>query len=267
MSTKDLGIPFDIHGGGMDLKFPHHESEICQSMAAYGQKPINYWLHNNMVTLNGQKMSKFKGNFITLEEMFTGNHELLIQSYSPMVVRFFILQAHYGSTIDFSNESLLAAVSGLKKLENSFTKLDSIISDPNQEIDQDLNEEMSVAIDKCHAAINDDFNTAKLIAAMFELSKIINKLSDVRTKSIINLKTLERLSSDYKTFMRDILGLTDNSDTSDKVSDTMEILIELRRQAKVEKNYTYSDLIRDKLEEIGIQLYDEKDGSIAYTIK
>ena len=266
MSSKYLGIPFDIHGGGMDLKFPHHEAEICQSLGAYDKPPVNYWLHNNMVTLNGQKMAKSKGNFITLSEMFTGSHPLLERAYSPMVVRFFILQAHYGSTIDFSNESLIAAENALRKLGQTFKKLDLISIHPEAITDADLEKEVSNAIESCYEGMNDDFNTAKLIAALFELSKIINKLSDMPKNEGINKTSFEKLSVTFKKFWTEVLGMQEEIKSSDKLDEVMDVLIELRQQAKVGKNYAHSDFIRQKLESIGIQLQDGKDGVINYTL-
>ena len=266
MSSKYLGIPFDIHGGGMDLKFPHHEAEICQSLGAYDKQPVNYWLHNNMVTLNGQKMAKSKGNFITLKELFTGSHPLLERAYSPMVVRFFILQAHYGSTIDFSNESLIAAENALKKLEKSFNKLDTIIIHPEVNIDNIVEKEISDSIEKCSHAMNDDFNTAKLIAALFELSRIINRLSDAPENQGISKQSFEVLSSTFKRFWTEVLGVQEEKNTSDKLDEVIGVLIELRQQAKVEKNYAHSDFIRQKLERVGIQLQDGKNGEMNYTL-
>lgn len=265
MSSKYLGIPFDIHGGGMDLKFPHHEAEICQSLGAYDKPPVNYWLHNNMVTLNGQKMAKSKGNFITLNELFSGNHPLLESAYSPMTVRFFILQAHYGSTIDFSNESLMAAQYALKKLEQSFVKLDSIRINPITSINEASEKEIVESIEKCYDAMNDDFNTAKLIAALFELSKIINKISDNSKSYHISNECFEKLNHTFKSFWRDVLGIQVEHKSSEKMNDVLSILIELRQQAKIEKNYAQSDFIRQKLETVGIQLQDGKEGEINYT--
>jgi cysteinyl-tRNA synthetase len=267
MSSKYLGIPFDIHGGGMDLKFPHHEAEICQSLGAYYKQPVNYWLHNYMVTLNGQKMAKSKGNFITLKELFTGSHELIERAYSPMVVRFFILQAHYGSTIDFSNESLIAAESALKKLAQSFKKLDLIPIPSSKQGEEAFEKEVSKAIERCYEGMNDDFNTAKLIAALFELSKIINRLSDNPGEPAISKDCFEKLATTFTHFWTEVLGIQEESKTDDKLDEVMNVLIELRQQAKVEKKYAYSDFIRKKLEDVGVQLQDGKDGQATYLVK
>lgn len=267
MSSKYLGIPFDIHGGGMDLKFPHHEAEICQSIGAFGKPPVNYWLHNNMVTLNGLKMAKSKGNYITLTELFEGKHELLHRAYAPMVVRFFILQAHYGSTIDFSNESLVAAENALKKLEQSCLKLDAIYYSSQASNDIMVENEMTLACDKCYEAMNDDFNTAKLIAALFELSRIINKLTENKNANRLSKESVEKLKNTYQSFWRDVLGMKEEQNQSDKLEEVMQMVLEFRKQAKEEKNYAFSDYIRQKLETIGIQLQDVKGGTAHFTIK
>ena len=266
MSSKYLGIPFDIHGGGMDLKFPHHEAEICQSLGAYEKHPVNYWLHNNMVTLNGQKMAKSKGNFITLNELFSGSHELLERAYSPMVIRFFILQAHYGSTIDFSNASLIAAENALIKLDHSFKKLDLISVHSEIISDNLLEKEVSYVIERCYDAMNDDFNTAKLIAALFELSKIINKLADKTEIIRLSAASFDNLATTFKVFLTEVLGIQQENKSREKMDEVMNILIELRQQAKIDKNYVYSDFIRKKLENLGIQLQDGKDGLTNYTL-
>ncbi|MBM3165589.1 MAG: cysteine--tRNA ligase [Bacteroidetes bacterium] len=264
MSSKYLGIPFDIHGGGMDLKFPHHEAEICQSLGAYDKPPVNYWLHNNMVTLNGQKMAKSKGNFITLNELFSGSHSLLQKAYSPMTIRFFILQAHYGSTIDFSNESLIAAENALTKLEESYKVLDSYSAAATSSVDEETEKEVLETVESCYEAMNDDFNTAKLIAALFGFSKIIHKLTDPVRPVQISAKSVEKLSDTYRSFWRDVLGMRPENANSEKIDDLLGILIELRQQAKDDKNYSHADLIRQKLEHLGIQLKDGKDGATSY---
>ncbi|MCC5924752.1 MAG: class I tRNA ligase family protein [Crocinitomicaceae bacterium] len=267
MSSKYLGIPFDIHGGGMDLKFPHHEAEICQSLGAFDKPPVNYWLHNNMVTLNGQKMAKSKGNYITLTELFEGKHELLKRAYSPMVVRFFILQAHYGSTIDFSNESLIAAENALHKLELICQKLSSINSNGDESEDVRLENEINSGCEKCYEAMNDDFNTAKLIAALFELSRLINKVSENKLSHHLSKACVEKLVNTYSSFWRDVLGMREEQNQSEIVDDVLQMVLELRKKAKEEKNYAFSDFIRQKLETIGVQLQDGKDGTINFTIK
>jgi len=266
MSSKYLGIPFDIHGGGMDLKFPHHEAEICQSLGAFDKPPVKYWLHNNMVTLNGQKMAKSKGNFITLNELFHGSHKLLERAYSPMTVRFFILQAHYGSSIDFSNESLVAAENALLKLEESYTQLKSVIPADGNMGDKETELEILSATENCYDAMNDDFNTAKLIAALFKLSKIIYRLSDDNKKIKVSAGCLEKLAGTFRSFWMDVLGMQTEKSKPEKIDDIIGILLKLRQQAKVDKNYAQSDLIRQELEKIGVQLKDGKDGSTSYVL-
>ena len=267
MSSKYLGIPFDIHGGGMDLKFPHHEAEICQSLGAFNKKPVNYWIHNNMITLNGQKMAKSKGNFITLNDLFIGNHSLLEKAFSPMVVRFYILQAHYGNTIDFSNSSLIAAESALSKLEQSFKKIDSITIETKRKSHDSLQHEISTTIQSCHEAMDDDFNTAKLIATLFEISKIINRLTESSNERTTSQQNVDKIASAIQNFWIEILGMKEEVQASNKLDEVMEAVLELRQQAKVEKNYVYSDFIREKLKNIGIQIHDTKDEKAKYTIK
>jgi cysteinyl-tRNA synthetase len=267
MSSKYLGIPFDIHGGGMDLKFPHHEAEICQSLGAFNKKPVNYWIHNNMITLNGQKMAKSKGNFITLNDLFIGNHSLLEKAFSPMVVRFYILQAHYGNTIDFSNSSLIAAESVLSKLEQSFRKIDSITIETKTKSHDSLQHEISTTIQSCHEAMDDDFNTEKLIATLFEISKIINRLTESSNERTTSQQNVDKIASTIQNFWIEILGMKEEVQASNKLDEVMEAVLELRQQAKVEKNYVYSDFIREKLKNIGIQIHDTKDEKAKYTIK
>lgn len=264
MSIKYLGIPFDIHGGGMDLKFPHHESEICQALGAYGKQPVNYWMHNNMITLDGQKMAKSKNNFITLAEMFSGNHPMLAQAYAPMVVRFFILQAHYGSTLDFSNESLMSAENAFNKLENTYHKLHDLQSKETKAEDAAIAQEITEVCNRCYDAMNDDFNTAKLIAALFELSKIINAMAGKPEKVWISPKTKEKLIKTYHSFWREVMGMQRQDSSSAKFRQAIDILMDLRQDAKAEKNYAYSDFIRERLSDIGIQIRDGKDGRIEF---
>ena len=256
MSTKYLGEEFDIHGGGMDLQFPHHECEIAQSTAANGKESVKYWMHNNMITINGQKMGKSLGNFITLDELFTGNHKLLDKSYSPMTIRFFILQAHYRSPVDFSNEALQAAEKGKERL---FTALESLKkikpSDSSSVNTQELE-------DKCYKAINDDMNTPITIAHLFDGVKIINNL--VAGKEQITKNDLEKLTHLFHTFVLDILGLKDENDK--KQSDTnlssevIELLLKIRKQAKEDKNWALSDTIREELNNLGIIVKDTPNG-------
>ena len=254
MSTKYLGARFDIHGGGMDLMFPHHECEIAQSVAACGHDAAKYWMHNNMITINGQKMGKSLGNFITLEELFEGSHKLLVQSYSPMTIRFFVLQAHYRSTLDFSNEALQASEKGLERLMRAVQTLSKI--EPKATSSVDISDLESRYLD----AMNDDLNTPIVISALFDWVKIINQLHDGQQS--INSTDLESLTSLVKKIVFDVLGLKDEKvdQSNDLVSPLVEMLIEVRSEAKANKDWATSDLIRDKLAEIGVQVKDRKDG-------
>ena len=254
MGEKYLGKTFDIHGGGMDLMFPHHEAEIAQSNACNKCMPVNYWMHNNMITINGKKMGKSLGNFINLEEFFTGNHKKLNKAYSPMTIRFFILQAHYRSTLDFGNDALQAAEKGCAKLMEAVTTLNQLrpvakSSFSVAEIEQ-----------KCLDAINDDFNTPILLANLFEGVKIINSIKD--GNATINNSDLKKLKSIYQDFVVDILGLNiveeDNNDLTD---DIMDIILLLRKHAKENKDFSTADLIRDELDKKGIQIKDTREGS------
>lgn len=259
MGAKYLGETFDIHGGGLDLLFPHHECEIAQSVGAHGHNHVKYWMHNNMITINGQKMGKSLGNFITLEELFSGSNEMLEQAYDPLTIRFFILQAHYRSTLDFSNEALQAAEKGMNRLKEGMSKLDKINASKNSNVEIEALEE------KCYAALNDDLNTPILIAHLFDGLKTINALLEGKASiSETDLTTLKKL---YKTFFIDILGLnsTDASGSATKVNQepfekAVELLLELRMDAKAQKDWATSDKIRDKLKAIGFDVKDTKEG-------
>ncbi len=255
MSTKYLGETFDIHGGGMDLLFPHHECEIAQSVGASGHEAVKYWMHNNMITINGQKMGKSLGNFITLTELFTGNHKLLHQAYSGMTIRFFILQAHYRSTLDFSNEALQASEKGLQRLLKGAKTLENLKTSQNSSFD--LNEFEQ----KCFEAINDDFNTPILIAHLFEQLTIINRIAAGTDQ--ISPSHLEKLKKLFSDFLFEILGLKEdnlqNSQTED-LEQVMSILLEIRQKAKENKDWQAADFIRNKLNEVGITLKDNKEG-------
>jgi cysteinyl-tRNA synthetase len=255
MSAKYLGLPFDIHGGGLDLMFPHHESEIAQSVVAFGKAPCKYWIHNNLITINGQKMSKSLGNFITLEELFAGNHEALSKAYDPMVLRFFILQAHYRSTIDFSDEALQAAEKGFSRLTQSYKLFSRIASSEKSSVD------IQKWINGCYEVMNDDINTARLIAELFEGCRLINLVND--GKETISHDDLLIFSSTFTSFVCDVLGLNLNQDAQDnnKMDGLMQLLIEIRQQSRLNKDFATSDLIRNKLTEIGIQIKDTKDGA------
>ena len=257
MSTKYLGKQFDIHGGGMDLLFPHHESEICQNTIANQAETVKYWVHNNMITINGQKMGKSLGNFITLNEFFTGNHALLQQPYSPMTIRFFILQAHYGSTVDFSNEALIAAEKGMKKLFSAYELLDRLKASAST-----LKEDIKALYQNCLNALDDDFNSPIVIANLFEAARIINQANDgTITLSAENIADLKDL---FNTFLVDILGMKSSvTDASaDRLDDKlMQIIIELRQKAKQNKDYAAADAIREMLSQTGITIKDTKDGA------
>ena len=255
MSEKYLGKTFDIHGGGMDLVFPHHEAEITQSNACNNCNPVNYWMHNNMITVDGKKMGKSLGNFINLEEFFNGSHEKLEKAYTPMTIRFFILQAHYRSTLDFSNDALQAAEKGFKKLMNAMETLGNISASDTSSYDVNNLQE------KCYAAMNDDFNTPILIAHLFDGVRIINSVKD--RKESLNISDLQQLKTIFNTFFTDILGFTSDRESSrnNLTNEVMELVLQLRGNAKKSKDFDTADLIRDKLDEVGIQIKDEREGS------
>jgi cysteinyl-tRNA synthetase len=253
MSTKYLGEQFDIHGGGMDLLFPHHECEIAQSTAANGKESVKYWMHNNMITINGQKMGKSLGNFITLEELFSGNHKLLEKPYSPMTVRFFILQAHYRSTVDFSNEALQAAEKGLERLLKAGKILQQLNAGKKSTVNIDKLEE------NCYQAINDDLNSPILIAHLFEAVRFIHLIKEGKEK--IDAPGLEQLTNLFQTFVYDILGLREeHSDSSKLTSELVDMILTLRLEAKKNKDFATADKIRDELTQKGITIKDTKDG-------
>lgn len=256
MSTKYLGEPFDIHGGGMDLLFPHHECEIAQSVAANGKQAVRYWMHNNMITLNGQKMGKSLGNFITLEELFTGSHRLLEQAYSPMTIRFFILQAQYRSTLDFSNEALQAADKGLARLMAANRQLDRLKPSVSSTVKVNLLKE------KVYEALNDDLNSPVAIAVLFDWVRQINLLAE--RKETINAPDLHELKSFFRTVVFDILGLVDEHTSGSKHAELtaklVELLLNMRLEAKQRKDFATSDRIRDELAKLGVIVRDRKDG-------
>ena len=256
MSTKYLGEEFDIHGGGMDLQFPHHECEIAQSTAVLGKEPVKYWMHNNMITINGQKMARSLGNFITLDQLFEGNHPVLEQSYSPMTIRFFVLQAHYRSTVDFSNEALQAAEKGLQKLMKAVDSLNKIQPKETSTID------VSKLVKKCYEALDDDLNSPILLSHLFEGVKFINSVSD--SNETIDAGNLASLKVMFNTFIFDILGLTDESSgkSDEKLTgDLISLIINLRQDAKNRKEWSVSDNIRQELNNLGIIIKDKKDGA------
>jgi len=255
MSKKYLGETFDIHGGGMDLVFPHHEAEIAQSNASNGCNPVNYWMHNNMITVDGKKMGKSLGNFINLEEFFNGNHEKLERAYAPMTIRFFILQAHYRSTVDFSNEALQAAEKGFTKLMNALKTLNNVSASDTSTYD------VKALQEKCYTAMNDDFNTPILIAHLFDGVRIINSVKD--GKESLNPSDLEQLKTIFNTFVTDILGFIsyEQSSGNNLTNEVMELVLQLRGNAKKSKDFDTADLIRDELDKVGIQIKDGREGS------
>jgi cysteinyl-tRNA synthetase len=267
MSAKYLGVPFDIHGGGMDLQFPHHECEIAQGVGAFGHPPVKYWMHNNMLTIGGQKMAKSLGNFINLHQFFTGNHPLLTQAYSPMTIRFFMLQAHYRSTIDFSNEALQAAEKALKRLLNSLSNLLKL-QHPGTEQAGAEDETLYRYVEQLYQNMSDDFNTAKTLAVLFDMSARINEWKAEPDKlRQTGLQAFNYFKDTFKTFIHEVLGLQEESNREHNLLEgTINILIELRKKARAERNFTLSDKIRDDLKKLGIQLMDGKDGEINWTI-
>ena len=255
MGTKYLGEEFDIHGGGMDLVFPHHECEIAQSTAALGKETVHYWMHNNMITINGKKMGKSLGNFITLDEFFTGSHSLLTQAYSPMTIRFFILQAHYRSTVDFSNEALQASEKGLERLTDAYARLQKITPAATTTVD------VAGLREKCEEAMNDDLNTPIVISYFFEVAKAINTVTD--GKGTISAADLEELKSLFQLYLVDILGLRLSAAAdshSDAYKGAIDLLLEIRKQAKANKDWATSDKIRNELAALGFNVKDTKDG-------
>ena len=261
MSTKYLGETFDIHGGGMDLKFPHHECEIAQSIGAGHPEPVKYWMHTNMLTVNGQKMSKSLGNSFLPSQLISGDHELLQRAYSPMTVRFFMLQSHYASTLDFSNEALLAAQKGYRKLINGLKVLDQLAYSNNngQSINEKVVTQINQLCDNCYRAMNDDFNTALTIGHLFNILKKINSIhTGSLTYSEIGEETFNRMRDTFKTFTLDVLGLT--IEKSFDPENMLGILVELYKEAKVKKDYDKVDEIRNRLKEEGVVLKDMKSG-------
>lgn len=253
MGAKYLGIPFDIHGGGIDLQFPHHECEIAQAVAAKGVQPVKYWVHNNLITINGQKMSKSLNNFITLEELFAGNHPALENAFSPMVIRFFILQAHYRSPLDFSNEALKAAEGGLNRLTKAFMKIEKLSPNTDKTDLPLLNLKNNIL-----SALNDDLNTPIAIANLFEAVKHINLASEQK----INLSSddIEILYWMKNTIIENILGIKlESSQNVKDIAPFIDLILDIRWQLKQQKNYALADDIRNRLIELGIKIYDLKD--------
>jgi len=257
MSTKYLGERFDIHGGGMDLKFPHHECEIAQNVGSTNQQGASYWLHTNMLTVNGTKMSKSLGNGFTPAELMAGDHKMLERPYSPMVVRFFMLQTHYSSTLDFSNQALQAAEKGYQRLMKSLSNLNAI-SFKAGNVDQKIDEDVKQSLQAFRDHMNDDFNTAMALADLFELSNRINAFANNQLAvGALNKQTFDQLKNEFPSFVKDVLGLTeDEIRTDDGMDEVMNLLIKIRSRARANRDFETSDEIRDKLEEAGIRLLD-----------
>ncbi len=257
MGRKYLGKHFDIHGGGMDLVFPHHECEIAQAVASQGDEMVHYWMHNNMITINGQKMGKSLGNFITLEQFFTGDHPALTQAYSPMTIRFFILQAHYRGTVDFSNEALQAAEKALERILDGWHRLNTLNAAAQSSSPLDNYRQ------RCADAMNDDLNTPTVIATLFDACKVINQANDGH--ATLSQADIDELKSVFQTYLFDVLGIRDDAAGGDSVNLepyrlAVDLLLEMRRTAKANKDWATSDLIRDKLSEFGFEVKDTKDG-------
>ena len=262
MGTKYLGEEFDIHGGGMDLMFPHHEAEIAQSCAALGHDTVHYWLHNNMITIAGKKMGKSYNNFITLRQFFTGEHPLLSKPFSPMTIRFFILMAHYRSTVDFSSEALEAAEKGFQRMQEAYQRLHKLAAAAA------TSEEVKASVDglrqRCQEAMDDDLNTPIVISNLFDAAKAINSIAD--GKATISAADLDELKVVWKTYAIDILGLqladsgaADNGNAA-AYSGAVDLLLNIRLDAKRSKDWTTSDKIRNSLTDLGFKIKDTKDG-------
>lgn len=256
MGRKYLGETFDIHGGGMDLIFPHHECEIAQSVGALGHESVKYWMHNNLITINGQKMGKSLGNFITLEELFTGTHAALEQTYTPMTVRFFILQAHYRGTLDFSNQALQAAQKGLQRLLTAFNSIAKIKPAAQSSV------ALETINQQCYQALDDDFNTPVLIAQLFEAVRIINSaLTGTESLTSCDIALLTTMKT---VFVESILGLAAEGGTQDNTqeltAELIELLLSLRQEVKAAKNYALADTIRNKMSDLGVEVKDTKEG-------
>lgn len=269
MSAKYLGTQFDIHGGGMDLQFPHHECEIAQSTVCNHVTPARYWLHNNMITINGRKMGKSYNNVITFTQLFSGNHPMLEQAYQPMTIRFFILQTHYRSTLDFGNEALKAAEKGLKRLWEAYDNLNNLSVTGNADsADKELEIKVLKLLEEFDEFMNDDFNTAKVLANMFELVPVINGIKDKHIAAdALGTETIAKLQAKMKVYLEDVFGLKNETASDDgKLDGVLQVLITLRKEAKNRKDYVTSDKIRNELAFLGVMLKDEKDGSMSYSL-
>ena len=269
MATKYLGAQFDIHGGGMDLLFPHHESEIAQSTICNHTAPVRYWIHNNMITINGRKMGKSYNNVIKLTELLSGDHPLLEKAFHPMVIRFFILQTHYRSTLDFSNDALIASEKGLKRLWEGYENLQKIQGTGDKAQDEELEKKVKKLLSEFDEFMNDDFSTAKVMANMFEIVPVINSMRDkTNAISALSKETFELLQSKFKTWVEDIFGLKSvNEADNGRLQGVMQLLIDIRKEAKSKKDFATSDKIRNQLAQLGITLKDEKGGEMSWNIE
>ncbi len=269
MATKYLGARFDIHGGGMDLLFPHHESEIAQSTICNHEAPVRYWMHNNMITINGKKMGKSYNNVITLRQLFSGDHPLLSQPIHPMTVRFFILQSHYRSTLDFSSEALVASEKALKRLWEAYENLKNLnAAHEGIAADAELDKQVNTWLNELHDFINDDLSTPKVIANLFEMAPVINGIKDKHIAAdSLSAKTITRMQNDFRIFLEDILGLKAVSENDNELFQSiMQLLIDIRKEAKTKKDFVTSDKIRNQLTQMGIMIKDEKDGEMSWTL-
>ena len=268
MSTKYLGEEFDIHGGGMDLQFPHHECEIAQSVVCNHHIPARYWLHNNMITINGKKMGKSYNNVIKLSELFSGSHPALEQAYHPMTIRFFILQTHYRSTLDFGNDALQAAEKGLKRLWEAHEVLMQMRHEPAKAINADIENQLLALAKEFEDHMNDDLNTAKVLANMFTMVNHINSFrSGVLEKFTMSQDGISFLQQQFKTYIEDVFGLKDQLTASDgKLEGVLQLIIDIRKEARNKKDFMTSDKIRNTLQTLGISLKDEKDGSVSWSM-
>ena len=273
MATKYLGAEFDIHGGGMDLQFPHHESEIAQSTICNHKAPVRYWMHNNMITINGKKMGKSYNNVIKLTELFSGDHPLLTQAFHPMTIRFFILQSHYRSTLDFSSEALTASEKAFKRLWDAYETLKQLnftgSASSGEGFDAELDAKINTWLNEFEEFVDDDFSTPKVLANMFEMTPIINSLKDgLLPSTAIATATLQLMKDKFKVFLEDIFGLQAISGADNEaLKGVMQLLIDIRKEAKTKKDFATSDKIRNQLAELGILLKDEKGGEMSWSIE
>ncbi|MEO6583582.1 MAG: cysteine--tRNA ligase [Ferruginibacter sp.] len=267
MATKYLGKNFDIHGGGMDLLFPHHESEIAQSTICNHTAPVNYWMHNNMITLNGRKMGKSYNNVIKLTELFSGDHPLLTQAFHPMTVRFFILQSHYRSTLDFSSAALVGSEKALKRLWEAYEIL-QMLPAAEGTINEELDKKVNVWLQELEGFMNDDFSTPKVIANLFEMASVINGIKDGNVEpGEISTATLNEMKKQFTFYLEEILGLQNPAILNNEhFKNMMQLLIDLRKQAKEKKDFVTSDKIRNQLADMGIALKDEKEGGMSWGV-